>query len=337
MLELRTGCRIHFGLMELCEQSEHRFSGLGIMLADPCIRLRIRPAAHREIRISSPILDPISHTEYVRRIAGWQESLTNRYDVEVLDAYPFHSGLGAGTQLACLLSIVKQWEQSPSYRLGRQYQPIVQLTDLTTQSLAKLSGRGLRSAIGIQGFLTGGLICDWGYPSLPAISQSRDVQTQVTRLPSTWRVVLIRGTDNSTITGSVESDMIQAIARVENPHRAEMLGLARKSLQAANERDFPGFVACVDRYTYFASEIFAPLQGGRYNGAVCSLAANVATQHGLQATGQSSWGPTIFGWVEGDGAASRIVNLIQQQFPTWNVQAARPAASGAMAKSLIDH
>ena len=40
LLEVRTGCRLHFGLMELADGRPLRFGGLGLMLDQPGWHLR---------------------------------------------------------------------------------------------------------------------------------------------------------------------------------------------------------------------------------------------------------------------------------------------------------
>jgi beta-ribofuranosylaminobenzene 5'-phosphate synthase len=333
MFELRTACRLHFGLMELANSAQNRYSGLGVMLNYPRLLLSVSKSPRNRVQLPQQSLDLVSMQEYSQRITAWQQRQSVATHIQVVEAFPFHSGLGTGTQLACLLSLASYLEEyNLVSRLTDCWKTIDNVAELSAEQLAELSGRGLRSAIGIQGFISGGLVLDIGYHACSP--HPRPIQTTVVEVPDEWRVVLIRGTDNSAITGPVESSMIGQLALDANPNRSHMMELAQAALQAAQNGSFDCFCDSLDQYTKYASEMFAPLQGGRYNGSICSLAANVAHQYGLKGIGQSSWGPTIFGWSESELLAQSVVQRIQQQYPAWSVSVATTARRGAQVRLL---
>lgn len=339
MIELRTGCRLHFGLAELSPGQPNRYAGLGVMLNSPSMHLRITwDAAVPEITLVDRI-DAASQQEYQQRIGSWQRG-NNDTHVELLKGYPFHSGLGAGTQLACLLAIARQLKSasaSPdrSAKLktcnqtsGANWLRVRDiLANVSAQDLAGLAQRGLRSAIGLQGFLSGGLILDQGYEGSDSIR--REVRANAVCLPESWRFVLIRGTTNSAITGALETNMIGEMASKPHPHRSRMLELAKLVLEAARNAEFNSFCEAMDEYMQYAGDMFAPIQGGRYNGAVCSQAVAVANQCGLKAVGQSSWGPTIFGIASDPDQANQITQRITAHASNWQVQIAESSQMGA--------
>lgn len=339
MIELRTGCRLHFGLAELSPGQPNRYAGLGVMLKSPTMHLRISwDAAVPDLTLNEQI-DAASLVEYQQRIEAWQRG-NNDTHLELLDGFPFHSGLGAGTQLACLLAVARQLksDSSSSERLdidrrsssssGSSWKQIKSLlAGLDAQQLAGLAQRGLRSAIGLQGFLSGGLILDQGYEG--SDSARREVRADAVCLPGSWRFVLIRGSTNSAITGPLETSMIGAMAAKPNPHRLRMLQLAKLAMKAAQEARFEDFCEALDSYMQFAGDMFAPIQGGRYNGAVCSQAVAVAHQFGLKAVGQSSWGPTIFGLAVDPEQAEQIARRIASHASNWQVQVAESSQTGA--------
>lgn len=344
MIELRTGCRLHFGLAELSPGQPNRYAGLGAMLKSPNMHLRISwDAAVPDVTLPDGI-DAASLMEYRLRIAAWQRT-NNDTHVELLEGFPFHSGLGAGTQLACLLAIAKQLRslatrpESLDLRLLREPNPAnwqsirEVLKGLEAQSLAALAERGLRSAIGLQGFLTGGLILDMGYEDSDSVR--REVRAESVCLPANWRFVLIRGSTNSAITGPLETNMIGAMAAKPNPHRHRMLQLAKLALTSASKADFETFCRAMEEYMQYAGDMFAPIQGGRYNGAVCSQAVAAAHQFGLKGVGQSSWGPTIFGLAPDAQSALQIAQGIASHASNWHVQVAKTSQSGAEVRFSI--
>ena len=348
MIELCTGSRLHFGLMELCESAPNRYAGLGVMLAVPQMHARISfDSVTADISIADDI-DAESAGEYQQRIQSWQAKSKTPSQVELLKGYPFHAGLGAGTQLACLLSVAEalapieirgkanshssstsQWKSAvQALTLGIDYSP--NRSTFNAESLALLSGRGLRSAIGLTGFLEGGLVLDQGYENGDV--SKRKIQAQVVRIPEAWRFVLIRGHASSAITGPLESTMIGRMAAKPNPSRARMLELARAAQDHATSSAFDPFCRELEEYMQLAGDMFAPVQGGRYNGAVCSQAVDIANQYGLKAVGQSSWGPTIFGLCNSQSQAESIAHSIRQHADNWTVQISSAAASGAMVR-----
>ncbi|MFO0939543.1 MAG: hypothetical protein U0930_02130 [Pirellulales bacterium] len=344
MIELRTGCRLHFGLAELSPGQPNRYAGLGVMLNSPSMHLRITwDAAVPDITLVEEI-DAASQQEYQQRIQSWQRA-NNDTHVELLSGYPFHSGLGAGTQLACLLAVARQlrtvsastvpsslpWSDARgSQTSGTGWMQVRDvLANVSTQDLAGLAQRGLRSAIGLQGFFSGGLILDQGYEGSDLGSIRREVSAEAGNLPECWRFVLIRGTTNSAITGALESNMIGEMASNPHAHRSRMLELAKLALAAARNAEFQIFCDAMDEYMQYAGDMFAPIQGGRYNGAVCSQAVAVAKQCGLKAVGQSSWGPTIFGISSDPDQAGQVAQRIRAQASNWQVQIAVSSQGGA--------
>lgn len=348
MIELCTGSRLHFGLMELCESAPNRYAGLGVMLAGPKMHARISfDSVTADVSISDDI-DAESASEYLQRIQSWQAKSKTPSQVELLKGYPFHAGLGAGTQLACLLSVAEalasfeirgKFKSQPSS--ASHWQSVGQAltignddnsihSSFNAESLALLSGRGLRSAIGLTGFLEGGLVLDQGHENGDLLR--RKIQAQVVQIPKAWRFVLIRGHASSAITGPLESTMIGRMAAKANPSRARMLELARIALDHATSASFDAFCSVLEEYMQLAGDMFAPVQGGRYNGAVCAQAVAIASQYGLKAVGQSSWGPTIFGLCESQSQAESIAHSIRQHADNWTVQISSAAASGAMVR-----
>lgn len=353
MLELRTGCRLHFGLMELAEGSPGRFAGLGVMLSEPTMVLRVSaPTADITSAVSladvgqaaelSP--DVISgsifdadrtanlpaYNEYRRRISTWSASTQLDCSIEILQAYPFHCGLGTGTQLASLLAVASRLVTSGS-RLSGDWQPVDQLVgDIRFDTLAEMSRRGQRSGIGLFGFLHGGLVWDRGY--LPgSVTRTEESLSRVT-MPDSWRFVLLRPGDSSGITGPHENRLIDALRSQTFSNRDLMSRLAEQICNAALDENFEGFCCLLEQYLRLAANLFAPAQGGLYNGTQATLAAQCAQNLGLRAVGQSSWGPTIFGLAKSSAQAQGIDQQIRSQFPEWDIRVSAVAKTGSQVR-----
>lgn len=338
LLELSTGCRLHFGLLELAEGQPNRYGGLGLMLDAPKLRLRW----HSQPNISPTDL-PRTHiaptVEIERRIQLAQthalSALNSRHGlvfnlpgfIEVLECPPMHSGLGVGTQLATAVA------QLTALALQDELRAQVADHDSDVAQLAWLSGRGKRSAIGLHGFLHGGLVRDLGYiASDPQSSEtaSRPVQTSSCLLPPDWMVVLCCSCNSGDVHGKLEDQLIGKAAAHANPHRERMLSLGDQALQAAQSDNFNGFVRLLDEYMELASRLFANVQAGRYRDAHTAARVELLKSSGLSGVGQSSWGPTVFGFAPNIERAQFSADQLMQTLDStsYRVVVARPRSGG---------
>jgi predicted sugar kinase len=208
------------------------------------------------------------------------------------------------------------------------------LPELDARQLASLAGRGLRSAVGLQGFLTGGLILDEGYQTTEA---TRPIDTQYLALPDAWRVVLVRPANSAGVSGDQESHLLDDIARAENPHRDEMHRIAAHVMSYITRCPQPDFAAVMEpleAYMQLAGALFANQQGGMYNGPIVANAAAEASRVGLRGVGQSSWGPTIFGFSPDDRSARNIVEQLGKLPHQYTLTIAQPARQGAQWRTV---
>ncbi len=323
MLELSTGSRLHFGLLELAPGHPNRFGGLGLMIDWPGVVVRIEPA-----RLSSTSIQPSVTAEIADRIAkavrlteeGLGQRLPPEWNVRLAECPVLHSGLGLGTQLsaavstAVRLAITHNLTQSPDIH----WQNFFSWSDENAatiqqqlEDLVRLTGRGKRSAIGLRGFLTGGLVFDLGH-SASAVEfeqgvRSRTFDTSHVYLPSAWRVVLITDRRSSDMHGQIEDELIQEAASASASRREELLALSSLCMRSATQGDYPSFVECLERYMLHAAELFKQIQHGLYRNSTIANRVDAASTCGLRAVGQSSWGPTVFGFAPDHASATQAV------------------------------
>lgn len=368
VLHLRTGCRLHFGLIELAAGEPMRFAGLGLMLDQPNFELAF--SAAESFTIDASHIEPPSpaaadasanstadsKAEFESRIgaairqrqtlvAGTAQSSTACH-VRLLNALPLHSGLGAGTQLAASVAaglelFTRARPIGPAQPAARslqpaRWQPILDAwPTLSAQWLSQHAARGLRSAVGLVGFLRGGLILDEGYPTDKACGANADPMTrplaaQTLQLAAAWRVVLAVPQQRAEISGAKEAEVMAELGSLPNPHRQQMLALAQRAMGlAADNNQFAEFTDCLDRYMQYGAQLFSRYQGGMYNGADVTEAVQLAQAVGLRGVGQSSWGPTVFGFAESQACAEHRAKQLRRQRPNWSVRISTPATSGA--------
>ena len=80
------------------------------------------------------------------------------------------------------------------------------------------------------------------------------------------------------------------------------------------------------------------VQGGPFNGLDLERLAVHARQCGLQAVGQSSWGPTLFGFAPDQAAAGDIAAEIATKSPVnADVLVTESMRGGAQYRMVLDH
>ena len=294
-LTIQTSSRLHFGLLSWGAETAREFGGLGLMIDDPGLILATGPSD--DWSSTGPLQERV--LAVARRVAeqlGRQgrDVLTLRF--EVIQAPPEHVGLGVGTQTA--LAVARLIAEAAG------------LGDLPPLDLAQLAGRGLRSGIGLHGFARGGLIVDGG--------RSRAVDSPPAPLlahlefPADWSILVVIPPRLTGLHGPSEVQAFGtlpplAASTVDRLCRLVLLDL----LPAVAERDLPTFGAALTEIQTRVGQGFAPAQGGIFaHPDLEALAADLQAE-GLVGVGQSSWGPTLYGFaldsaIDKDAVVARL-------------------------------
>jgi beta-ribofuranosylaminobenzene 5'-phosphate synthase len=310
MVRVRTGSRLHFGLLSLATETARwpdrageaglpgrSFGGVGLMVEQPGVEVSVAPTPAWSAE--GPLADRAlafarTFAQSVEREGG---GTPPPQCVRVEQTAPEHVGLGTGTQLGLAVG------QALALAWGKT---------LTACELAVRVGRGLRSALGVHGFERGGLLVDAGKRG------SAGVAPLVARVPfpETWRVVLARPRGEIGLQGAAERrafgrllETPAALARTEALCRLVLLGL----LPAALEQDLPTFSAALFDFNARVGETFAAVQGGIYASPAIEEMVQFVRSQGILGTGQSSWGPTVFAVVE-EERASDLADRLRRRF-----------------------
>ena len=280
-LALRTPSRLHFGLLSWGLNASRQFGGVGLMIEAPGLTITAEPAG--SWTAEGPLAGRM--IEFARRAAEGLEGrgfVVEPTSFRVAEPPPEHVGLGVGTQLG--LGIARLVCE----RAGHP--------DPTIVELAELSGRGLRSGIGLHGFAHGGLIVDGGR------SGPEGVPPLLSRLefPDEWSVLVVLAGQGPGLHGLRE---VRAFAELppstdsltDRLCRLVLLGL----MPAVVERDLPRFGEALEEIQRRVGEGFAPAQGGTFADPSLEAIADEMRASGLRGVGQSSWGPTLYGFSDG--------------------------------------
>jgi beta-ribofuranosylaminobenzene 5'-phosphate synthase len=280
--------RLHFGVLDLRGALGRSFGGIGAAAPAPTVLVSATPAD----LLTADGEDAARALEHARRFLAhhWR---TDGARVRVHRALPAHAGLGSGTQLALATA-----------------RALAELHDLPTDapSLARAVGRARRSAIGTWTFEGGGLVLEGG--RRPSDDGCGPLLARIA-FPEAWRCVVAIPDAPPGVSGDDEARAFAALPVPDAHEVAEVSHLVVMALlPALVEADLPTFGRALAEVQRVTGGWWAPAQGGTFApGASAELVAAMSGW-GAHGVGQSSWGPTVYGIVDGDAAAERLASRV---------------------------
>jgi beta-RFAP synthase len=307
MITIRTGSRIHFGLLSLVPEGSawpnrsgaavlpaRSFGGVGLMVDQPGLEMTLAPADSWSAE--GPLAERA--LELAQRFAALVPS-GGPCSITIHQAAPEHVGLGTGTQLALAIG-------QGLARLGG--------LELDLPELARLTGRGLRSALGAHGFLQGGFLVETGKgpgESLAPLAVRLD-------FPEQWRILLLLPTGQQGLHGSHERQAFARLAcspaaneRTDALCRLVLLGM----IPTLKALDADAFGEALFDFNQRAGEPFAMVQGGIYAFDWTARLVDWLRAEGVRGVGQSSWGPTVFAVVADPDRARWLASRLEGPGP----------------------
>jgi beta-RFAP synthase len=285
---VEAAARLHFGVLDLRGGLGRRFGGLGAAIPSPSLLLEAAPAA--EVSASGP--DAGRAAEFARRFLA-HHRLAGGARLVIHRRIPAHSGLGSGTQLGLAVA-----------------RALAELYDRPTDpvGLALAVARGQRSAIGTWTFALGGFIVEGGHRS-----GSDGIAPLLGRyeVPSPWRCVVAVPPGAPGLSGEAEST---AFERLPPPPEREVERVAHlvlmQLLPSLVEADLSGFGGALSAIQQITGSWFAPSQGGVFAPGPGEELIGRMADWGAAGVGQSSWGPAVYGLVEGPEQGRRLARRV---------------------------
>jgi len=282
-----TGSRLHFGLLDTVDP----FGGVGVMIDRPVTEVVAVTAEQFDYR--GPQLARVrTIAERIARFAGLGEQLP-ACRIEIARSAPTHHGLGSGTQLSMAVA------EGICRNLGIR---------VDSEMLATaLAARGKRSAVGVHGYFQGGLIFEASSRPGPLNKIQRRVE-----LPGQWCVaILCPTTQDEAVHGVEEAERFAQLAPADPNLKRELMRIACEDLiPSAAAGDFETWSLAIHHYNRSSGMLFAPIQGGPYNGTNVDALIQWLMDRGVTGVGQSSWGPSVFAWFESTEHAEPIVGRL---------------------------
>jgi beta-ribofuranosylaminobenzene 5'-phosphate synthase len=281
--------RLHMGMLDVAGGRARRFGGLGVAVS--------RPAAVVEASPSDDVTAEGPDAERALAVARRSREalgLTGGARVRVLEAIPAHVGLGSGTKLALAVTAAM------AALAGQTPEP---------PALARAAGRGARSAVGLWTFALGGLVVEGGVRS--GAEQAAPLLARHA-VPEEWRCVLAIPRAEPGLSGRAEEEAFTRL-RPDSERAALIAQLVLTSLlPGLAEGDVTEFGAALTQVQRLVGESFASVQGGVYHPRAGPL-VDALLRLGAAGAGQTSWGPAVYGVVEGEQAGRELVREMESE------------------------
>jgi beta-ribofuranosylaminobenzene 5'-phosphate synthase len=327
MIEVRTCARLHLGLLDNNGGQGRLYGSIGLAVNQPHMLLRAELAD-----------DLVVEGQEAERITTYAQRFINRYSLprgahmNLQTAIPAHVGLGSGTQLGLAVGAAL------ARLAGLQ---------LSVPEIALAVGRGVHSGIGIATFQHGGFVLDGGHRilgALPGASVLNQPSRQLEKdsvppllfrhpMPKNWFFVVIIPETGPGFSGAKEHSAFLQLP-IASSSVVEKISwvLLMKMLPALVEKDIANYGLALTSIQNMVGDCFASVQGGRFATPVLEKLVGFLLEKGAAGAGQSSWGPAVYGLVDGKERARNLAREARIYLAGLNggkVFCARPQNRGA--------
>jgi beta-ribofuranosylaminobenzene 5'-phosphate synthase len=280
--------RLHFGMLDPAGLGSRRFGGFGVGIESPRVVVSVRPRPGEELIVTGSQVERA--TTFARR--AWSRlGISGGVEVNVREAIPPHMGLGSGTKLG--LAIARGLAELAGVTAG-------------PEELAAASGRAARSSVGVWTFAAPGLVIEAG------VTDEGSVSPLVARhpMPERWRCVLALPLGVEGLSGDAEQRFFGRLGESATAEPSVARLLVTALLPGLLSDDIDEFGLALTEIQREIGSIFASQQGGVFHPSAAPL-VDALQKIGVSAVGQSSWGPTVYGIVDGPQRAADVVERLR--------------------------
>jgi len=295
---VKTPSRLHFSLIDMNGQLGRVDGSLGLAINYPNVVLEASKSEEIGVRGEERAFVKELASVFLRRF-----KIPSGAQIEVKSTIPKHVGLGSNTQLSLAVASV----------LSRIYG-----IEKTTRELAIIMKRGGTSGIGVAAFEKGGLILDGGHsfgrdgekqsflPSSASKAQPAPVLVRYA-FPEEWFFIIAIPHIHRGVHGEEEI----SVFKKRCPINAAYVGKAcrivlMKLLPALLERNIEKFGSGL---TELQDAGFASATKDLMH-PVVRRCIQLMLKKGAYGAGQSSFGPSTFGLVQGEDEAGKLRDLV---------------------------
>jgi beta-ribofuranosylaminobenzene 5'-phosphate synthase len=299
-VRIAASSRLHLGFMDLNGSLGRLYGSIGVALSKPRTEVAVKTSSHLSIQNVSE--------DRKRKVFNFVKAFSKYHGIDpnvtirVNKSIPEHKGLGSGTQLALSISTA-----------------LAHIYDIKTDShdLSVITGRGMRSSIGICSFEHGGLIVDSGKIRLKDGSFDARPPKTVVRydFPDDWKFVTVVPEEKQGLSGEQEKKAIGFVHPSKKISEEICRLVMMKFLPSLIEKDIEKFGSALTEIDRKTGQFFVPVQGGIYSEKLSHEIIHHLLESGAYGAGQSSWGPAIYGLAlksESDEVAKCMTEFLER-------------------------
>jgi beta-ribofuranosylaminobenzene 5'-phosphate synthase len=280
--------RLHFGMLDPAGVGARRFGGFGVGVESPRVVVAARRRPGEAVTVTGSQADRA--TAFARR-ARTAFGLDSGVEVTVREAIPPHVGLGSGTKLGLAIA------RAVATLAGVSPAP---------EQLAEASDRGARSSVGCWTFVAPGLVVEAG------VAGEGPISPLVARhpMPERWRCVLALPVGIEGLSGDAEERFFGLVhdRGIGEPRVPRLL--LTELLPGLLAGDIDEFGEALSEIQRDVGSIFAAQQGGVFHPHAAPLVDALLSLR-VGAVGQSSWGPAVYGIVDGPERAAEVAERLR--------------------------
>lgn len=274
---VRTPSRLHLGIIDPTGLHGRRYGSIGLTIEEPSFKVEAGNSRDLEISCSKQYYNTV--LEALNTISG-RYGLDRNVYIKVSNGIPRHVGLGSTTQLK--LSVAAAYLAAKGLSVN-------------VVELAEALGRGGVSGIGTYAFTHGGFIVDGGVkmgkPPKPIV---------VLNFPEEWRIVVVV----PSVEGGYDEEAEKPIMMKVKGDSSLIMEVAyltlMKLIPGIIDKDIVEFGEALSSIQVLVGKAFSKYQGGIFRSGVVSKLIEELKGAGGLGVGQSSWGPTVYAFTDGD-------------------------------------
>jgi beta-ribofuranosylaminobenzene 5'-phosphate synthase len=281
--------RLHFGMLDPAGLGARRYGGCGVAVESPRVVVGVRSRPGEEV---------VAHGWQAERAAAFARraraafGLRAGVEVQLNEAIPPHIGLGSGTKLGLAIA------RGVAELAGVSARP---------EELAGASGRGARSSVGCWTFAAPGLVVEGG------VRGGGWISPVVARhpMPERWRCVLALPLGEEGLSGNAEDRFFSDLRHNRDAIEPRVSRLVLTALlPGLLTGDIDEFGAALSEIQREIGSMFAARQGGVFHPRAAPV-VDALRALGVAAVGQSSWGPSVYGIVDGPDRAATVADRLR--------------------------
>ncbi len=270
MVRVIATARLHLGMVDPVGIEGRRGICVGLSIQEPKVIIEVSRSFESEY-----LKDPIV-VDVLNRLKTFYNIDIDNISIKIVRKIPNHVGLGSTTQtkLAIAVSILELFNIRYSI-----------------ENLSKILGRGEISGVGIYTFKYGGFVVDSGKKS------SDDIPKLITRLefPEDWYIIVAippgKGPDeiseHKLFKLNYPKDVVKELSFI----------LFNKIIPSILDKDFEMFCEGLEEFQKNVGKIFSNIQGGIFS-KYSQKVVNMLKEFSVKGIGQSSWGPTVYAFID---------------------------------------